>query len=311
MDANHNLVLYCCTFSRDLLRTIRLVQTVQKFNIEKIPFYMSVPDHEVSLFKNKLKKFDVLIFDEREILRMNSKIDLKKIYEVPGSIRQQVIKSEFWRLEKANNYLVLDADCIFIRDFYQSDFIAKNDIPYSIIHEGRDLLQVTNKFGPKKTKDYFLEDREPIKSSLNRKGITYDYGYAPFLWSSKVWRSFDENFLIPKNKNFLDVILDCGSEFTWYGEALIAYQAIPIYPREQLFRHYHYENQYWIDRALGYTEKNLTNNYLGIVYQSNWQIWKHYGEKRKRFTSLLWRLLTRQLKKLVFKIKIIINLIIY
>ena len=105
--------------------------------------------------------------------------------------------------------------------------------------------------------------------------------------------------------------MDCGSEFTWYGESLIAYQAIPVYPREQLFRHYHYENQYWIDRALGYTEKNLSNNYLGIVYQSNWQIWKHYGKKRKPFASLLWRLLKRQLKKLVFKIKIIINLIIY
>ena len=272
---------------------------------------MSVPDDEVSLFKDKLNKFDVLIFGEREILRANPKLNMKKLYEVPGSIRQQVIKSEFWRLEKAKNYLVLDADCIFIRDFYQSDFIAKNDIPYSIVHEGRDLLQSTNKFGPKKTKEYFLEDREPIKFSLNRKGITYDYGYAPFLWSSKVWRSLDENFLIPKNKNFLDVILECGSEFTWYGESLIAYQAIPIYPREQLFRHYHYENQYWIDKALGYTEKNLSNNYLGVVYQSNWQIWKHYGNQRKPFASLLWRLFTRQLKKLVFKIKIIINLIIY
>ena len=133
---------------------------------------------------------------KEKYLFANPKLDIKKLYEVPGSIRQQVIKSEFWRLEKAKNYLVLDADCIFIRDFYQSDFIAMNDIPYSIVHEGRDLLQATNKFGLKKQKIILLEDREPIKSSLNRKGITYDYGYAPFLWSSKVWRSFDENFLI-------------------------------------------------------------------------------------------------------------------
>ena len=278
---------------------------------QKISFYISVPDNEVNLFKNKLKKFDVLIFNEREILYANPKLDIKRLYQVPGSIRQQVIKSEFWRLEKAKNYLVLDADCVFIRDFYRSDFIAKNDIPYSIVHEGRDLLQTTNKFGPKKTKDYFLEDREPVKSSLNRKGVTYDYGYAPFLWSSKVWRSFDENFLTPKNQNFLDAILHCGSEFTWYGESLIAYQVIPIYPREQLFRHYHYENQYWIDRTLGYTEKNLSNDYLGVVYQSNWQIWKHYGDKKKSLASLIWRLLIRYFKKLVFKIKIIINVIIF
>ena len=112
---------------------------------------------------------------------------------------------------------------------------------YSFNENEKILCLILN--ASKKTKEYFLEDREPIKFSLNRKGITYDYGYAPFLWSSKVWRSLDKNFLIPKNKTFLDVILDCGSEFTWYGESLIAYQAIPVYPREQLFRHYHYENQ--------------------------------------------------------------------
>ena len=90
MDTNHILVLYCCTFSRDLLRTIRLVQSVQKYNIEKIPFYLSVPDDEVSLFKNKLNKFDVFVFGEKKILRANPKLDMKKLYEVPGSIRQQV-----------------------------------------------------------------------------------------------------------------------------------------------------------------------------------------------------------------------------
>ena len=98
----------------------------------------------------------VLIFGEKEILRANPKLDMKKLYEVPGSIRQQVIKSEFWRLEKAKNYLVLDADCIFIRTFYQSDFIAKNDIPYSIVHKGRDLCYKPQiNLDPNKQKNIF------------------------------------------------------------------------------------------------------------------------------------------------------------
>ncbi len=307
----NNIVLYCCTFSRDLVRAIRLVKSVEKHNVAKIPFYISVPENEVSLFQEKLKLFDVVVFDEKEILRSNPKLDITKLYEVSGSIRQQVIKSEFWRLGKSENYLVLDADCVFIRDFNTTDFIAKNDIPYSIIHEGRDLLQVTRKFGPKRTRDYFIEDREPIKSTFNRKGVTYDFGYAPFLWSAKVWKSFDENYLTQKNKNFLDAILYCGSEFTWYGESLIAYQAIPIYPREQLFRHYHYENQLWIDNLLGYTNKILAKDYLGIVYQSNWQVWKHFGANKKSYFSLTWRIIKRFIKILIFKIKIVINFIFY
>ena len=308
MDANYNIVLYCCTFSRDLLRTVRLVQSIEKYNVEKIPFYISVPDDEVYLFREKLKNYAVLIFSEKEILQANSKLDIKKLYEVPGSIRQQVIKSEFWRLKKSENYLVLDADCIFIRHFKQSDFIVKDDIPYSVIHEGKDLLQSTNIFGPKKTREYFFADREPIKSALKRQGITYDFGYAPFLWSGKVWKSFDDNYLSPRNLNFLDAIIKCGSEFTWYGESLLAYQAIPIFPREQLFRHYHYENQLWTDRAIGITNTKLSKDYLGVVYQSNWQIWKHFGSTKKSIFSLFWRFILRFIFIIIFKIKVIINL---
>lgn len=306
-----NIVLYCCTFSRDLLRTVRMAESVTKHNKSKIPFYISVPDEEVSLFQEKLKDIPATIFGEQEIFRANPKLDIKKLYEVPGGIRQQVIKSEFWRLGKSENYLVLDADCVFIRDFDESDFIAKDKIPYSVIHEGRDLLQATNQFGPERTRAHFLADREPIKAAIGRHGITYDYGYAPFLWSAKVWKSFDENYLTPKNLNFLDAILYCGSEFTWYGESLVNYQAIPIYPREQLFRHYHYENQLWIDRALGYTEKKLAKDYMGVVYQSNWQIWKHYGGKKKSVISLAWRFIRRGLQILIFKIKIFINLLFH
>jgi hypothetical protein len=286
-----------------------MVESVTKHNIKKIPFYISVPDEEVTLFEDKLKAYPVIIFGEQQIFKANPKLDIKRLYEVPGGIRQQVIKSEFWRLGKCENYLVLDADCVFISNFDESDFIAKDNIPYSVIHEGRDLLQATDRFGPKKTRLHFLADREPIKDAIGRTGITYDYGYAPFLWSAKVWKSFDDYYLTPKKITFLDAILYCGSEFTWYGESLVNYQAIPIYPREQLFRHYHYENQLWIDKLLGYTEKHLAKGYLGVVYQSNWELWKHFGDKRKPFISMVWRYSRREIQLLILKIKIIINLI--
>ena len=309
--SQHKIVLYSCTFSRDLLRTVRMVESVTRHNVTKIPFYISVPNEEVPLFQEKLKAYPVTIFGEQEIFRANPKLDIKKLYEVPGGIRQQVIKSEFWRLGKSENYLVLDADCVFIRDFDESDFIAKDNIPYSVIHEGRDLLQSTDQFGPKKTRQHFLADREPIKAAIGRSGITYDYGYAPFLWSAKVWKSFDDNYLTPKKINFLDAILHCGSEFTWYGESLVNYQAIPIYPREQLFKHYHYENQLWIDKVLGYSEKHLSKDYLGVVYQSNWEIWKHFGSKKKNIFSLSWRYFRGVIKKIKFKLVIFFNTLFF
>ena len=304
-----NFVLYCCTFRKDLKRTVKLAQSIQKYNKANIPFYVSVPDGDVDLFRDYLKDFDVTIFDEKDIFKANPKLDIQKLYDIRGGLRQQVIKSEFWRLGISENYLVLDSDCIFIRDFNESDFIFSGDIPYSVIHEGRDILQATERFGPKKIRQHFLADRMPIKAALGRKGVTYDFGYAPFLWSAKVWKSLDQNYLTPNHINFMDAVLLCGSEFTWYGESLINFHAIPIYPREQLFKHYHYEHQLWADQALGYKEKLLSQDYLGVVYQSNWESWGDYGGSTKSIPSRLWRSIKRVLKKAQFKLSILLRLI--
>ncbi len=301
------IVLYSCTFSKDLNRTLRMIKSIKKHNKEKIPLYISVPEDEVALFKKNILDNFVTVFSELDILKKNPKIDLDKIYSIRGGLRQQVIKSEFWRLGISDNYLVIDADCIFLRDFYIADFIVKDEIPYSIIHEGKDVLISTDKFGPKKNRQNFLNDRNPIQAALGRSGITYDYGYAPFLWSKKVWESFDMHYLTPKNMSFLDAVLKVGSEFTWYGESLMKYQAIPIFPREQLFKHYHYEHQMWLDLAAGYTEQCISKSSLGVVYQSNWQTWEDFGESKRNILSRTLRRCKRQLKKYKFKLNVIIN----
>lgn len=304
-----NFVLYCCTFRKDLLRTVKLTQSIQKHNKSRIPFYISVPHDDVELFREYLKGYEAIVFDERDIFKANPKLDIQKLYEIRGGLRQQVIKSEFWRLGISENYLVLDSDCIFIRDFDESDFIFSGDVPYSVIHEGRDVLQATERFGPKKIRQHFLADREPIKAALGRKGVTYDFGYAPFLWSRKVWESLDQKYLTSNNMNFLDAVLLCGSEFTWYGESLINFRAIPIYPREQLFMHYHYEHQLWADQILGYKEKLLAHDYLGVVYQSNWESWGDYGPSNKSVSSRIWRTIKRTLKKWQFKFALVIGVL--
>jgi hypothetical protein len=65
---------------------------------------------------------------------------------------------------------------------------------------------------------------------MGRQGVIYDYGYAPFIWSKKVWQFLEENFLKPNNMSISDAILECSSEFTWYGESLLKYRAITLNP---------------------------------------------------------------------------------
>ena len=304
-----NLVLYSCTFRKDLKRTVKLAQSIQKHNTTNIPFYVSVPEEDVSLFRECLSALDVTVFNEKEIFEKNPKLDMTKLYQIRGGLRQQIIKSEFWRLDLSENYLVLDADCVFIRDFDERDFIVKDDIPYSIVHEGRDVLQATDRFGPKQIRQHFLNDRVPIKQALGREGVTYDFGYAPFLWSTKVWKSLDSNYLTPNGMSFLDAVEFCASEFTWYGESLINFRAIPIYSREQLFKHYHYEHQLWADQLLGYTEAILAKDCLGVVCQSNWESWGDYGPSNKSVSSRVLRSTKRLLKKLYFKLRILTRIL--
>jgi len=302
------IALYSCTFAKDLNRALRMAESVAKHNKDGIPFYISAPEDEIELFKSAFSGCSVNIIDERDILRANPKLDIEKLYRLSGSTRQQIIKSEFWRLGLSENYLVLDSDCVFIRDFDEADFIVKDDIPYSVIHEGRDLLLATERFGPATARRDFAERTEWIKTALGRPGISYQYGCAPFLWSRKVWDSLDKNYLSPRGESFLDAILYCASEFTWYGESLMAFKAIPLYPREQLFKHYDYEHQFWLDQALGYSEQVLAKDFMGVVYQSNWQTWYDFGPARKSPFSLLLRATKRIIKQQKFKIMLLMQL---
>lgn len=298
-----SLVLYCCTYSKDLRRVQRLMKSIESYNTDSIPVYISVPSKDMELFRQELQGFNYTLINEEDILKKNPRIDMPLLYQKRGWIQQQIIKSEFWRSDISDNYLVMDSDCVFLRAFGLDDFMAEDNTPYSIINEGKEVLQSTERFGPSYARAGFIKDRAPIRDMLGRKGIIYDYGYAPFLWSRRVWESLDEQYLKPNGISFLDAVLSCDSEFTWYGESLLKYRAIPIYPRNELFKHYHYEHQYWADKSLGYTEEILKKDYLGVVYQSNWQSWEDFGAAKKKLSSRFLKKLKRFLKYLQFRLK--------
>jgi hypothetical protein len=60
------------------------------------------------------------------------------------------------------------------------------------------------------------------------------------------------------------------SEFTWYGEWLLANNIIPIYPREAIFKSYHYRHQYDLDKSMGITVEKLAKYYFGYIINTNW-----------------------------------------
>lgn len=288
-------VLYCKSYRNDVLRVKRLAQSIQKFNQEQLPFYLSVPKSDLGLFQKELIGMPVNFLVDEDIIRANPSLEQEKINALPGGLSQQIVKSEFWRLGLSESYLCLDSDCLFIRSFKESDFISSEGYPYTIMHEAKELLQFCATHNMEKVADTYHQQRQQIMEIFGRTGHHYDFGPPPMLWSRQVWASLDEHFLKPKKLNFYDAILLFPGEIQWYGEALLKYRPFPITPVEPFFKFYYYENIYIVGKKQGETIERLSRNYLGVCYQSNWE--KNVDFDQKPLLSRLARLIRRRVLK--------------
>ena len=258
-----NIVIYCKSYKNDVDRVKFLLDSINKYNKDNIPFYISIPKSDLKLFKNKLGTSSYTLVVDEDVYIGTS----------PGWIQQQIVKSNFWKLGLCENYMCIDSDAYFIKDFYKSDFIYEKKIPYTIIHEQKELFSWTvNKtqklgFDPKES---FIKDRKKIMDIFNRNGKYYDFGPSPTMWSSKVWKDLDENYTQPNNLTFEQLLSFSPSEFSWYGEALLNFKSIPIYPIEPLFKVFHYPQQLLEYKKNQITKDMISQNYFGINLQSNW-----------------------------------------
>jgi len=266
-----SISLFCKTYSTDLYRVTRLLTSVQKYNMDRIKAYISVPRVEFKLFETALKEFDVCILTDQEILAANPHLILEDIEKSSGQLQQQVVKAEFWRLNFSKSYVCLDSDAKFIKPFYKTDFLYKDDLPYTVMDEAQEFLEFILTTPKKKIYDDFFYGGKLYQNIFGRLGKVYSFGPMPVIWHRNVWESLERNYLNKNNINIYQAFIKYPSEIPWYGEALLAYEAIPLLPCQPLFKVYHYANQYDSDARKGWTEKLLAKIYLGVIYQSSWQ----------------------------------------
>jgi hypothetical protein len=294
-----DFVLYCKSYRRDLLRVKRLLESIQKHNIESIPVYISTPQADRdALFALVGENQGYQWIADEAIVQSNPRAakDIQKTRS--GGIAQQVIKSEFWRLGLASNYLCIDSDSIFIRDFGKADFIAPDGSPYTVLHQNKELFQMAANRGHLRVEKELSNEAETVKALFGRVGPNYYCAPAPFIWSAKVWESLDQQYLQPKGMTLWDLITPEHPETLIYGESLLKYQAIPIRMIEPLFRIYHYDWHYYLLRRLGETQEKLAQNFMGVIYQSAWESELDYGAPSKSLPSRLLKRSKRLLRLL-------------
>jgi hypothetical protein len=255
-----NIVLYCKSYHRDVQRAKVLFESIQKHNKDGIKFFVTVPQDDLKLFRDVLGTANYTLIPDEEITKM-----------YVGWVGQQIAKAQFWKLGFCENYLCLDSDSQFMRDFTKADFMFTDTIPYTVCHENKDFFETMEKFPmPFDPYESYKKERLAVMELFDRKGVIYDFGPSPVIWSRKVWESLEANYFKPNGLTFEDAIQSIPSEFTWYGEWLLTNKDIPIYPRGAIFRSFHYKHLYEMERSRGLTLKMIAKYYLGYILNTSW-----------------------------------------
>ena len=94
----NKFILYCKSYRNDFDRLLKLNESINKHNVDSIPFFVSVPDEDL-VEANRILP-DVTIVSDKDITG-----------EVPSNwFTQQLVKSSAWKLLECDNYLCLDSD---------------------------------------------------------------------------------------------------------------------------------------------------------------------------------------------------------
>lgn len=290
--------LYCKSYRTDLRRVLRLAQSIQQHNVEQIPFYVSVPRADLPLFQEHLGPGMAELLADEDILQASRPGVAEQVARLPGYLAQQVVKSEFWRLGHARAYLCLDSDAFFIRPIHQSDFIAADGGPYTMLDEAHDLLEDALQHKRQRIIDAFVREADLVQGLFGRQGRRYSFGPFPLVWHRDVWQSLDERYLQPRGMTLADAIQQAPIESRWYGEALLAWQAVPLRPCQALFKVYHYAWQYDRDQRKGVSQEQLAQLYCGVILQSAWERELDWPREGGKLLSRLGRRLRRRLGRI-------------
>lgn len=286
-----DIVLYCKSYRKDFLRLKRLLQSITQFNVDHIPFYISTSSADKDLLVEIVGGKGYQWVSDESIIQANLDTPADVAENKSGSLMQQIVKSEFWRLGLCENYICLDSDCIFIKDFLRSDFLAADGNPYTVIYQNKEYFQLAVDRGFAKAPQQLMAEGDRVKHLFERQGPNYYCPCPPFIWSAKVWQSLEESYLKPKGMTFWDLCTPQHPETLLYLEALLNFKAIPLYPIEQLFRIYYFDWHHYLLRRIGETPEKIKEHYLGVIYQSSWDLSLDYGASQKSIFS-------RALKKL-------------
>jgi hypothetical protein len=274
-----DIALFVKSHRPDLVLVHRLLDSISRHNRDRIGVFISVPAGDVAAFQDLSRRFtDVLVLadDHFGIPRMD-----REIWGfAPGYITQQLVKLSVQRLAEARNYVILDSDTYFIRDFAAEDFTAPDGTGLTVLAGDKDLA-ADPAYAPfaraRAMKIGLIADRLGVPA-LSRATC-----HNSTVFQDSVLRDFHD-WCRSEGLSLLDLMTIAPVEFTWYNLFLVRHCPERLVRIEPFIKMMHTRSEYRRLVAAGFSHESLRRSYLGVCLNSGWA-----GPRQGRYVSRLER----------------------
>ncbi len=243
---------FCKSFHRDVKRTVNLYQSIEQHYKGSAKFYIVIPKKDEKLFKDEydlaiksgiIKTRPIIMFED-DIFR-KCEIPSEKIKHLGqknnrgGWNLQQVVKLCIGSLELAKNYVTIDSDMYFIKDFDESIFYDKSGVLFtaagkyfgSFAKAVKKLHKIDSLYNTDKEQSYRFYSHSFIKYTLDGgQKPWYDFVQNYGLFQSDILFDMRDYIKTKMRYDFSDLINMVPWEFQWYGEFVLSQKPEKFFP---------------------------------------------------------------------------------
>lgn len=262
------------TYAGDQVYLERLVGSFHKYNKQKIPMIMACPSSDINLFQKYQCDLIKLIPEES----ICTEVFIEDSIYTAGYLNQEIYKLAFWEINICENYMCLDSDALFLREFKIDEFMCDEDTPYTQLIEDKEL-EIDPFYSAiwKPRRECIRKIEDAIE--FHPKYLKTCHGFQIF--SCKALKSLKEEFMIPRGYSYKDLIEISPYEFSWYNLWVQKSHCIPVVQIEPLFRCVHLSQQHILENLRGETLELISRAYIGVIVNSNFAQNREYNNIKK------------------------------
>jgi hypothetical protein len=242
---------------------MRLLASIDRYNVEGIPVHVVVPDDDVPDFSGRgANVIPESAFAEHLVTAPSGGF-------AAGYLNQEIVKLAFWEQVRCTAYLCVDSDAEFLREFRPADFMHDDDTPFTF---GSVDAQLATE--PQYHREHWVHREPRLRAIADELGLDtpapYRTAHGHAVFSSVALASFRDHFLRPRGWAYRDAVQSVPLEPSWYTLWLQRERPIPIVWREPVLKTLHNAGEH-IDLILaGVDARDLARGYLGVVVNSNY-----------------------------------------